>query len=633
MIRVYKNTHSNKAPTIELSQQLQQQELIHPDLIENARDLFTQNGVLVVKNLFSQDAIAIFYRAFIEGYQSYFEEREYANALKVGDKRIMLTIDFQEPFNNPDLYGNLFLLYLIRELLGEEFVLGSFGVVISLPGAEDQHIHRDHPPLFEDEELDLKIPSFAIAVVVPFIDLTPETGSTRVWKGSHRMPHSRYLALKDSFVPFVETGSCYLMDYQLLHGGTPNISDRVRPILYMVYYRSWFQEAVNYEKQATIAIAKEEYLKIPEKYKFLFIRCRDFLDLNDSREKCDRLSEDIEKEQNKQLEKLAKIALLKYGIKHANLKLISRSENIIFSVNQPDYSLEKESDSLYQTNRFLLRIHRTNYLSRNEIESELTWLTFLYREAKLPIPEPIPNREEKFATLARIPDISELHICSMTRWMKGQFLSGNNSSKLELSDLELIGCLLGQLHYHAEHWSIPKNFTRPCWNWDGLFGKRAGYSKNGYAIWDLVPQQYRSLFEMASHKIKKMMLSLGEKKEQFGLIHGDFWLGNLLVFENEIRPIDFADCGFGYWGYDLARFLSDFTNDPNFSIYLDRLLSGYTQIREFPEEQFLNFHVLIVTQQLALTLWRINRSQDSNSFRSTLEEDCRETATIIEEFL
>jgi len=37
-----------------------------------------------------------------------------------------------------------------------------------------------------------------------------------------------------------------------------------------------------------------------------------------------------------------------------------------------------------------------------------------------------------------------------------------------------------------------------------------------------------------------------------GLIHADLHLGNALFWSDEVRVIDFDDCGFGYWLYDIA---------------------------------------------------------------------------------
>lgn len=274
VVQVHKHANSNQAPAIHLPTNLPQHELVNPTLIDTAQSLFAADGVLVIHDLFSKSLIAGLHQAFADRYHPYFADREYEHVLDVGDKRKMLTLDFQAPFNDPALYANPFLLGLMQKVLGEDVVLGSFGAVIALPGAKAQHIHRDHPALFEHEAPDLQLPSFAVAVVVPLVDLTPATGSTRVWKGSHKPSRSPHPGMDEAFEPYVAAGSCYLMDYQLLHGGTANVSAQVRPILYIVYYRSWFQETVNYEKQAKIAITRQAYEAIPEPYTFLFVRQR-----------------------------------------------------------------------------------------------------------------------------------------------------------------------------------------------------------------------------------------------------------------------------------------------------------------------------------------------------------------------
>ena len=654
-IQIYKNINSNKPPEISLPVNLPQSDLINPLLIKTAKDLFAENGVLLIKNLFSQDLITKLNQSFFQQYNAYFEDKDHADALEVGVKRKMLTLNFQAPFNNPNLYGNPLLMYLMKALLGKDFILGSFGAVIALPGAEQQHIHQDHPALFEDEALDLKLPSFAITVVVPLIDLTPATGSTQVWKGSHRFSPSEELEDKYSSVPFVPTGSCYLMDYQLWHGGTPNISHQVRPLLYIVYYRSWFQETVNYEKQARVSITPSEYQKIPEAYKFLFVRVQELFQLShltsleenfqlpskDQSQADTNVNRLTVSEQADRLSKLAKQSLREYGLEQASLKLISHGENTVFAVDAPHELIEKQRSVgkaypryRYSSSRLILRIHRANYLPIEAIESELQWLQFLSQETQLPVPEPIPTLEGKLCTLSEVQGVPEACVCSLTRWLNGSSLLDEETSKeSQLLLLESVGRLLGQLHYHAEHWSVPENFTRPCWDWNGLFGDLAGYSNDGSRVWELTPQPYRNLFESVSKQFKEAIALLKQDRSQFGLIHGDFWAGNLLINQQEIGVIDFADCGFGYWIYDLARFLNDYIYERDFLLYLDKLLYGYNQIRPFPEAQLPHIKTFIAAQYAAYGLWQVNRSQDHPSFRASLEEELQETAVGIEQFM
>ncbi|NEO86274.1 MAG: phosphotransferase [Spirulina sp. SIO3F2] len=646
VIQVYKNANSARAPTINLSPELTSQDLCNPSLIQAAQELFKADGALVINQLFSVELIDTLYAAFKQQYAAYFNDQNYDRVLNVGHKRKMLTVAVQDPFNDPQLYGNPLLLHLLRGLLGDGFVLGSFGAVIALPGAEAQHIHRDHPPLFEDETLDPQLPSFAVTLVVPLIDLTEATGSTRVWKKSHRVPQSQDLAMAASSVPFVQRGGCYLMDYQLLHGGTANLSQQVRPILYIVYYRSWFQEVVNYEQQARVLIAPQEYTKIPKAYQFLFSRQRELFVSQPSIEQyhnnltsCQReITSHIEfnqlttQEQAQRLGELAKIALAQYGLKQARLQLVRHGDNTVFKVVTSDLPLAQSNQNSYQPNHFCLRIHRANYLSPEAIASELLWLRSLSQNTSLAIPEPIPTTTGELCTTVQHPDVPEARTCSLTRWLVGE------SPRFNPSSLEAIGRLLGQLHHYAQQWQPPPHFTRPQWHWQGLFETYAGYSNQGATLWAQVPQDYVVLFGAVSDRIKSIMNALPETPEQWGLIHGDFWLGNLLVSEQQVSRqnygmIDFADCGWGYWGYDVARLLSDWGTKPDFKSYLDQVLSGYTTIRAFPEAQLPMIPYFIAAQHVSFALWRIHRAQDHPDFRATLVADLKTAAVEVKQIL
>jgi Ser/Thr protein kinase RdoA (MazF antagonist) len=602
-----------------------------------AEALFKTNGVLLIRDLFPQAFIDNLYQSFINQYQSKWVDQDDADVLEVGDRRKMLTIDIQDTFNTPELYGNPFLLQLLERLLGSGFVLGSFGAVIALPGAKDQHIHRDHPPLFEDEALSLQIPSFAITVVIPLIDLTAETGSTRLWKGSHKLAPSQDLAMEASSVPWVKQGSCYLMDYQLLHGGTANISPQVRPILYLVYYRSWFQEAVNYEKQARLLLSKSEYHKVPQECQFLFERVRESLGILRT-EPSPSFEQLTATKQAQVLKREAEKSLVLYGLDHglaqSHLTLISHGDNTVFAVTSfasVGSTGTPELSHLQGYDRFSLRVHRSRYLSALEIESELLWLQHLCHTSQLSVPEPISSLDGKLWVTLESPTLDDRRTVSITGWLPGRSF-GEQFAEQELTgqDFAAIGRLLGQLHDSAAHYSFPPHFSRPFWNWQGLLGQRAGYSNHGHFIWQKVPHSYRPLFETISEKARSVLDNLGEAGEQFGLIHGDFWLGNLLWNDRHIAVIDFADCGFGYWGYDVARFFNDFFPSPYFEPGLEHFLAGYSQIRSFPKAQVSLIPLFLAIQQVSFALWRINRAQDHPGFRSTLEKDLQQAAETIE---
>ena len=628
-VEIQKNENSNRVPLIGLPENMPPQGLINPQLIKIAEDFFNDNGVLQIDNLFDKEFVTQLSQSFYDTYSSYFDCGEYADSLEVGDKRRMITIDVKEQFNDPQLYANPFLFGLMQKVLGNNFILGSYGVVVALPGAEHQHVHRDHPSLFGNELIDAQIPSFAVTAVVPLVDLTEATGSTRVWKQSHNKPRSqREYKLNASDVPYMETGSCYLMDYQLVHGGTANVSEIVRPILYLIYYRPWFREVVNFEKQDRINITPEEYQKIPEQYRFLFtglsISDRDQQKI-DLRETATPLLSDGKFEeldnfnQEYRLTQLASSILPEYGLENYRLKPISHRENTTYRLDIPGGVIKTEANTPYIANRYLLRIHRGNYLSPNAVKSELQWLQALRRDLNFPVPEPVANQQGELVTVRSGFDIPGERVCSITRWV--------HADTNQPMSIKAMGTTVARLHNHGKNWQLPDNFERPRWDWDGLFGKGAGYSINrGEEIWQLIPETYRNLYRQVGDRFKQVEEILGTGADQFGLIHNDLCPANLLVGNNEVRPIDFADCGYGYWVHDLAMFLSYYARDPQVPTYLRSLIQGYSEVRPAPMEQLKYIDTFIATQHVTLALWRVNRSQDHPYFRSIVKNALEEAA-------
>jgi ectoine hydroxylase-related dioxygenase (phytanoyl-CoA dioxygenase family) len=240
-----------------------------------ARQVFASKGVVAIENAFAPTFIVSLTTAFTTHYARHLVELETDETLKVDDKRILVPVDVVGPFSTPYLYANPFVFPLVQDILGKECILGSFGAITALPGAKDQHIHRDHPFLFQDEALDTAMPAYAVNAIIPLVGVNEHQGTTRVWPGSHRVwrdGEARQLPSEDPALPI---GSCILMDYRLLHRGTANHSEQVRPILYVIYHRPWFKDYVNYRKVRGLRAPAEEHAKIPAAYRRWFSACND----------------------------------------------------------------------------------------------------------------------------------------------------------------------------------------------------------------------------------------------------------------------------------------------------------------------------------------------------------------------
>lgn len=259
-------------PTLRFTAEEIESDLIRPETLVKAVDLFKDNGFLYIENAFSPAFIKTLYAGYASRYKRYFRDRNYADAHEVAPLRYQVTVKIEPPFNSPRLYANPLMLPILQQLLGETCTLDGVGSMISLPGSREQLNHRDLPGLFQEDELNENIPSYAITYYVPLIDLTEHTGTTRMWPGTHRVWDDELSKRMPSVDPLMPIGGSYLMDYRLRHAGLANRSDLVRPLMYLVYKRPWWSDWLNYKKQYGLEISDKEYQGVPEAYRGLFPR-------------------------------------------------------------------------------------------------------------------------------------------------------------------------------------------------------------------------------------------------------------------------------------------------------------------------------------------------------------------------
>jgi len=258
-------------PTIEFSDAEFDSGKINNSNLQKAVSEYKDAGCLLLKNVFKPGFIKTLNDNFVKKYGQYLVDKEHKDALQVGDKRFMVSLKVETPFNNQKIYANPLVMPVIEALLGQDCILNGYGSVVSLPGAMDQNLHYDHPFLFDDEDIDPGLPSYAITVIVPLIDITEETGATVMGKYTHRLPADLKPEHGAEIVyPYTETGSVILMDFKLRHGGMANRSVHPRPILYNIYSRPWFRDCANYSKQPDVRINRKELTKVAPEYQRLF---------------------------------------------------------------------------------------------------------------------------------------------------------------------------------------------------------------------------------------------------------------------------------------------------------------------------------------------------------------------------
>ncbi len=243
---------------------------IIPDMLhDEITRRFADPGVMVFEDVLSPELVAGLHAAYSADYKTYHQDRDYADALTVGDKRTMISIAVDGCFNDPAIYANQTAFPIIRKLLGQDVILGSFVSVTSLPGSQDQEPHLDMPVLFEAEHVSPELPIYSLTLVIPLVEMNATNGTTAFFPGSHKAIHDDVPDISP-VAPDVSVGSALLFDARVWHGGTPNRSAAPRPVLYNTYQRSWFRDTVNFLSQPPLVMDAGEWEKIPEEHRVLF---------------------------------------------------------------------------------------------------------------------------------------------------------------------------------------------------------------------------------------------------------------------------------------------------------------------------------------------------------------------------
>lgn len=235
--------------------------------------LFMQHGYLVLRNALPRNWVEQLAAAYMRDYGVMDVPALNEYGFVVGHNRVLHPLPLQGVFNQPEFYAQPYVYSLLMALLGPLLVLNNASVVVSLPEAEDQRLHRDNAFLFGTHPASALVPPYGITLGIPLVDLNTLTGSTCFYAGSHREIELAK-AYKDK--PGAELLTCrmgdvYLMDFRLVHGGTANQSPSKRPIIYLAYTQNWYFDIENTVNQhvPSVVMNQSNLDAVPEAYSHL----------------------------------------------------------------------------------------------------------------------------------------------------------------------------------------------------------------------------------------------------------------------------------------------------------------------------------------------------------------------------
>lgn len=279
------------------------------------------------------------------------------------------------------------------------------------------------------------------------------------------------------------------------------------------------------------------------------------------------------------------------------IKLASHSENVVLKVETPDRS-------------YALRMHRPGYNTRDELNAEVLWEQALNQDG-IVTPAHVATHKGDYYT--RLTLGNESFDVGLIEWFPGELLSeriqtaDDDAAVAYFADL---GVLLGRLHEHTASWQPPPPFKRRKWDADGLVGLDPLWGQ----FWTsdaLTASEQQLCFDVRT-RLHAALSKFSMDRQSYGLIHADLHPRNVLIDgpagEHTLSAIDFDDCGYSFYAYDIAVALSEFQDHPLADQLRAALLSGYASVRALPglENQL---PMLLLARQLIIIGWMTARPE------------------------
>lgn len=268
----------------------------------------------------------------------------------------------------------------------------------------------------------------------------------------------------------------------------------------------------------------------------------------------------------------------------ARVTLLNHSENTTYRIDQGG-------------RRHVLRVHRLGYHRREAIAMELDWVRAIARDTSIRTALPVAGRDgeliQDFATAAQ-PRHAVLF----------EFLDGEQPR--EDADLtasfERLGEITAVLHEHSRRWDRGRERPlRPVWDFEHTLGRSPiwGEWRRGIGV----TGEVAALLQQAVDRIEQALRRYGRSPERFGLVHADLRLANLLLHGDEVGVIDFDDCGYSWYMYDLGSALSFIEHTPQVPALIDAWVRGYGKVRPLGEEELAMIPSFVMLRRILLVAW------------------------------
>lgn len=278
-------------------------------------------------------------------------------------------------------------------------------------------------------------------------------------------------------------------------------------------------------------------------------------------------------------------------------RLLQFSENATYLIH------EQESGGEFA----VLRISRPGYHRIEELKAEIVWLQQIRQTTDLCVTKPIAGKNGEYIQRVVGADSKE-YFCIMTEYLTGAAPDENDECAAKKQFTQL-GEITAKLHRQTQMWSGAGKLQRIHWSYDNMIGATPVWGQ-WQAAADLTQGMIRTLTR-TSEIIKKRLEQFGRTRDNYGLIHADLRLANLVIEGEQMKIIDFDDCGFGWHLHDLASAMSFIEAKLIMPELVEAWLNGYCKIRPLSLRECREIDTFIMQRRMQLMAWMASHSEST----------------------
>lgn len=292
------------------------------------------------------------------------------------------------------------------------------------------------------------------------------------------------------------------------------------------------------------------------------------------------------------LRRLAAHALAHYALEAPRVAVLSTKEHALLRV-------DARVPGRPSPERFALRLYDPRAYHGPSVATELEWLAALHREVGAVVPEPVPTRAGEWLLRLAVEGEAAPRAGALFRWVDGR----RRRASLTPAALARVGAFVAHLHDHAARFVPSVGNAAQRWDWERVFGDGSPVAPESDD--PRLSREERGLFRATAAGLRSAMRQLGTDPDVWGLIHADLHSANYLFHRGEVRVIDFEDCGWGYYLYDIAVILDEIyaVYAPRAAALRDGLLHGYSQVRALTGEQRGLLDLFVAMRLAELVRW------------------------------